>query len=132
MKRWIKAGLAYGAMVFALGVALAALRALVLVPVTGTLVAHGLELALLTAGAVGIGLWVMARSPGGRWTTNSTFAFGLVGAGVALALDAPFMLLQPTTGFHDYLASAALTHAGLFPVALIGFALGPAMATQRA
>lgn len=130
MPHWIKAGLLYGLAGFALAVALAAARALVLEPLVGRDAALTVEFVVFAAALVAVGLGLMPRF--GPWTTNSSLAYGMVGAGLVFAVDAPIGALVSGAGVQDWMTTAALTHGTLFPVALAVMAIGPSFLTARA
>ncbi len=113
MANWIRTGILYGLMALVIGTILAALRAMVFLPVFGEAIGMPLEFGLAALASVGSGLWLMRRR--GGWTTNSALYFGGLGAIVYAAAGLPINLLALGAMLSALFNTASLTHGAIFP-----------------
>ncbi len=130
MASWVKIGITFGFMALSIGTTLAAVRALVLVPLLSESMAMIVEFTFAVVLLTISGLWLMRR--GGPWTTNTALYFGGVGAIVYGATSLLINMIALGGPAQAIWLAASLTHGALFPVALALMALGPAVMTQRA
>mgnify|MGYP001809679731 CR=1 FL=1 len=127
---WLRRGLIYGVMGLSIGTILAFARTTLLAPMIGVWPAAILEVAIAAVLVLASGLWLMGDRA--MWTTNSTLAFGVVGAACYFALGLAITFLVLGGGVQDLANNVALTHGLVFPFLLVAMAVGPAMVTQRA
>jgi hypothetical protein len=130
MTKWIRFGFLYGVVGVSIGIALAAMRHLLLVPALGDRFGLLAEFAIAAVAVVVSGLMLLRRF--GPWTTNSALYFGVTGALSTMTIGAPINLLVLGFGIADSMANAGLTHGSAFPLALGIMAFFPVFLTQRA
>jgi hypothetical protein len=127
---WLRLGVIYGVMGLSIGTILAFARTMLLAPWIGDWPAAILEVAVVAALVLASGLWLMRGRAG--WTTNSTLAYGVVGAAVYFVAGIGLNFIVLGGGVQELAYNVALTHGLVFPFLLVAMAVGPAMVTQRA
>lgn len=118
-------GAIYGALSFAAGFVLGALREMMLIPAFGPAAGRLIEFPIVTLAAVATAWWLVRRTAGqrspGRW-----LAAGLIGAATLLLLEGTLALGVLGMPIETYLAGFDIREGALFPIGLIVMAAAPA------
>ncbi|MBI1402982.1 MAG: hypothetical protein GC147_07200 [Porphyrobacter sp.] len=127
--RWARAGLDYGALVFALGFVLGTLRVLWLAPLVGLVVATAFELPVMLAAS-----WWLAERLLRRFAIaapGEALAMGLFAFALLLAAECALAVGLSGQSPAQWLAGLAEPHAALGLAGQVGFALIPWVRARR-
>ncbi len=119
LRKLLAWALAYGALAFAAGFVLGALRELVLIPAFGERTGRLAEFPVVTLAACAIGAWI------GRRTDAPALILGVLGVLVLVALESTMALGLMGISLREYLAGYDLTRGALFPIGLALMAGAP-------
>ena len=131
MPNWVRAGIAYFVVVFAIGFLLGIIRVTLVVPRVGLLVAVAFELPLILCAS-----WIVCRKLVERFgvarTTSLRLGMGGVAFGILMIAETVLAVFLMRQSVAEHFASYGSAHAILGLAGQVGFALIPWVQQNKA